>query len=115
MAVHPVANRDDHVQVVVLHQPFHVPPAFPGNCKEFLYSSLGLQFALGQDILDVLPDVLLRRLEQLRQLVLVQPHGLFLQPHAHLREAVLALVDQQFALAHVLRVDALSVNRVRTR
>ena len=94
MTVHTVAYRDDHVEVVVFHQPFHVTPAFPRNCKEILYSWIGLQFAIGQNVLDVLTDVLFRGLEKLRELVLVEPYRLFLHPNAHLREAVLALIDQ---------------------
>ena len=46
------------------------------SCKEILYYWLRGQLPFGEDVADVLADVLLGGLEQVRQLGLIQPNGL---------------------------------------
>jgi hypothetical protein len=50
---HPVAHRDDDIEVVELHPPLHRTVAFPLNCQGFLDSCPPFQFPLFVDVLNV--------------------------------------------------------------
>ena len=61
----PVANGEDHVEVVIGNATLDRPPAFLLNCQVFLDSCPRLQLSIFEDVPDEEADILLGRLVQL--------------------------------------------------
>jgi hypothetical protein len=76
----PVANGEDHVEVVIGNATLDRPPAFLLNCQVFLDSCPRLQLSIFEDVPDEEADILLGRLVQLRDKCLGEPHGPFFEP-----------------------------------
>ena len=95
MGLHPVADRDDDVEVVELDLALDLTAALGLNRQGFLDGCRPLQLALIVDIPDVETDVLLRRLKQLGHLGLAQPDGLLLEPDLDARLEVRRRVEEQ--------------------
>ena len=91
-----LADRNDHVQVEVIELPLDIPFTLPPNRQDFLVSCLMKQFAFFKDAENVLADILLAGLKQLRHKRLRQD-GLVFQPHLDLHLPVLGLIDEKLA------------------
>lgn len=92
----PVANRDDHIEIVMVHLARDLPDAFCLNYPEFPEGCVFLALSLGIDVHNVLvngPDILT---EQFGDLCLAQPNRLVDQPHINTRLAILAAIKQDF-------------------
>jgi hypothetical protein len=96
-AFHPVAHRQNHVEVIKRHVARHRSRALRANLSEIPTACRLLQLALVVDMLNMLHHIGARGLEQLRHLLLGQPQGFILQPRFHLQATVLGLVDQHLA------------------
>lgn len=90
---HPVAHRQDHVQVVQVGFALDPAAALILNCQGFLDSCRLRQLPLLEDVLDVQADVLLGGLEQLRHLSLIQPDRAVLGVQLDFRLSVLGTVN----------------------
>jgi hypothetical protein len=90
-----VPHGNDHVEGVVVHEPFDRSGALGLNYPVCPDSCPGRQFALRKDVLNVLvdrPDVLL---EELGNVPLRQPKRLVLDPHLEAGRAVRRGVEHQ--------------------
>lgn len=94
---HPVAHRQDHVQVVQRGLALDPAAALVLNCQGFLDSCRFRQLPFLEDVLDVQADVLLGGLEQLRHLNLIQPDRAVLGVQLDFRLSVLGTVNNQFS------------------
>src|SRR6266540_130144 len=61
----PVADCQDHLQVIMVDGPANLPAALGLNCQVLLDSCLRSEFSFLEDVLDVKADVLLGGLEKL--------------------------------------------------
>jgi hypothetical protein len=95
MRLHPVTNRDDHVEVEELDL-INLPVG--GSCCKICNNSFPRQFPILEHVLDVPRDDRLVALEQLRQLIERQPDGLILQPDFEARSPVLRLVEHDLGI-----------------
>jgi len=92
--VHPVADRDDHVQVVEVHL---ANLSIGGNLCIFCTGCIPWQFASLIDVTNVPDDDSPIPSEQLRHLVGIQPYCLPFQPYIQHRTAISSLVKQHFS------------------
>ena len=98
MAAHAVADGEDGGQAVVLDLAGDLARALGSNYPEFPDSCLPAQFALLEDVHQVLVDRPHVLLEQLRHERLRQPDRLVLEPALDARPAVLGLVEDDAGL-----------------
>lgn len=95
VAVDPVADSDDGVEVVVLHLPDNLPVAFGANYFHFGNSCLPLQLTRLEDVLKVLVNCGHINPKQLRQGLLCQPDGLVFDEDVHFHRAIRRGVEQE--------------------
>ena len=93
-AANAVANRDDHLEVVVLDFARNLAIAFTSNYSELPNSCLAAgQLTVREDPLEVLVHRRHRDLEQLGDQRLREPDGLILEAALDARAAVLGLIE----------------------
>jgi hypothetical protein len=93
MAADAVTHGKDGLQSAVLHLAGHLARALQTNCPEFPESCLPAQFALLEDVDQVLVDRPHILLEQLRNECLRQPDRLVFEPALESRAPILRLVE----------------------
>src|SRR5690554_581224 len=84
LGFHPVADGDDHVQIVVINFPLNLALALLANYPEFPDSWFSLQFTLLEHITHVLVDGSHVFAKQLRHLGLAEPDRLLIQGYFQL-------------------------------
>lgn len=77
--------------------PAHAAFAFTLITYRIFSDRRRLQLIFGKDILQVLPDVVRRRIEEICHLPLREPHSLLLQPYVDSDFAIWRLVDHDLA------------------
>ncbi len=98
VAAHPETDREDGVEIVVLHLAGHFASALQTNYPEFPDSCLPAQFAFLENVHQMLVDRPPVLLEKLRDERLRQPKRLIFKPALHARPPVLRLVEDDFGL-----------------
>ena len=100
MRPHPVADGQDGVEVVVIDQPPHLPPALGLNRQVLLDSCLRAQLLFLVDVLEMQADILLGGPEQFRHRRLREPDRPILDPHRKPSLSVVGGVEQELAAGH---------------
>ena len=101
LAAHTVADSEDSLQPVVLHLAGHFACALQTNYPEFPDSCHPVQFALLENVHQVLVDRPHVLLEQLGDERLRQPDRLVLEAALDARAAIFRLVKDDAGLGHV--------------
>jgi len=94
---YPVSHRQDGVEIVVLDLPRHFMRPLPANYPEFPDSSSRIEFALFEDVLQVLVDRPHVLLEQFRDQRLTQPKRFIGKPALNARSPVFCLIQDDLA------------------
>lgn len=66
LAFYPIADRNDHVEIIEIQLTANIPLPFPANRQEFLMSCLPFQFTFIINVLNMLTYVLLSGLKKFR-------------------------------------------------
>ncbi len=91
---HPVANGEDHVEVVELDGALNLAAALVANCQGFL-DSYRAQLALIENITDMQADVLFAAGEQLGDFQLAEPYRATAGAQLQRELAVVGAVENQ--------------------
>lgn len=97
VAVHPVADGDDGVEVVELHLAGNRPATFGPSYFHFGNSCFAAQFTRLEDVFQVFVDGRDIDAEQLRQRLLGEPDGFLTEEHIHLHRPVRRGVEEKLA------------------
>src|ERR1019366_10605425 len=112
VAVDPIADGNDRIEVVKLHLASDLPPPFSSNYFHFGNSCLSVQLSRFKNVFQVLVDRRNLDREKFRQRLLPQPHCFLLEENIHLHRTVRRGVKQELVLiAHTLIPVASSYTR----
>ncbi|MPN09462.1 hypothetical protein SDC9_156752 [bioreactor metagenome] len=95
LGLNPVANRNNHVEVVVFQIPFHLPRSLLANCSEIPNSCLRLKFPFSKNIGNMLADISFATLEKLHNHRLRQPDGFIFKPDIQFDLPVFRLINEK--------------------
>jgi hypothetical protein len=85
LGIHAIADRDNHIQVVMRERPRHLAIPLHSNLSEFPTGCFRRQFALAIDVFYMFYDARPSRIKQFSDLLLRQPDRFVFEPDINFR------------------------------